>query len=230
MIEEQNIGEAVEGGEIVKRPVGRPRIHPRDGEEESPQWADRVQRNGVGRQKKGDWDNSVLKYIKGYTAKMGWSTQLACKHTVNAMRLMADRYEQVRKVIECWDAYPTKRQGRIFSLDWACDDSGVDRDEFAGLVLAAVSKHIQRNSIAIIDQSFERIIQAAVDHAISGGPKGAQERIELIKLLTREERKPKVAAKAETPSQGELPAEGRQAQSLDSQLAELDDIESIGVG
>lgn len=195
------------------------------------QWKDRVGEsnpNGAGRQKKGDWENSVLKYIKGYTQKIGWKTNNVCKEVVNAMRLMQDRYEPVSQVIAVWDAMPYKHQTRVFSLDKACDTAHVDRDEFAGLVLAAVSKHIQRNAIAIIDQSFERIIQSAVDHAINGGAKGAQERIELIKLLTRPEKPAKPSATKTEPAVGSAP-EGRAAQSLDSQLAELDDIENLGV-
>lgn len=198
---------------------------------ETVQWKDRVSDtnvNGAGRQKNSDWSNSVLRYVKPYVGKIGWKTQAVCKETLACMRLIADKYPEVQRVIECWDTYPYKQQTRIFSIDKACIEVSSDRDEFAGLVLAAVSKHIQRNAIAIIDQSFERIIQSAVDHAINGGAKGAQERIELIKLLTRPEKTSKPAATKTGPATS-VP-KGRAAQSLDSQLAELDDIENLGVG
>ena len=198
------------------------------------QWKDRVGEsnpNGAGRQKNSDWSNSVLRYVKPYVGKIGWKTQSVCKEILACMRLIADRHPEVAKVIECWDTYPYKQQTRIFSIDKACGEVGADRDEFAGLVLAAVSKHIQRNAIAIIDQSFERIIQSAVDHAIHGGKAGAKERVELIRLLTRPERAPKTAPpKTETSPTQPVEPEAGQAPSLDRQLAELDDIESIGVG
>lgn len=197
------------------------------------QWKDRVGEsnpNGAGRQKNSDWSNSVLRYIKPYVGKIGWKTQAVCKEVLATMRLIADKYPEVQQVIERWDTYPYKQQTRIFSIDRACSEVGADRDEFAGLVLAAVSKHIQRNAIAIIDQSFERIIQSAVDHAIHGGARGAKERVELIKLLTRPERPTRATAAKVEPVASDSTSDGRAAQSLDSQLAELDDIENLGVG
>jgi hypothetical protein len=196
---------------------------------ETPQWAKRIQDvTNVGRAKNTEWSDSVLRYIKPYVHKIGWKTQKICRETLACMRLIADKYPEVAQVIERWDTYSYKEQTRIFSIDQACIQVGADRDEFAGLVLAAVGKHIERNAIAIIDQNFEKIIQAAVDHAINGGKYGAKERVELIKLLTRPERAAKPVKTESTPTQPAEPEAG-QAPSLDRQLAELDEIENIGV-
>lgn len=199
----------------------------------APSWKDRIANTapGAGRQKKVNWESSVLKYVKDVVKEMGWANVTLCREIVGSMRLLTGVYEPVAKVIVQWDSYPEKDQKKVFSIDRAVDETNTDRDEFAGLVLAAVQKHIQRQGAAIIDRNWSAIIQAAVDHAIHGGSAGAKERIELIRILDRmaaRERQglPTPPAK----NKPEQPETTGAARSLDSQMAELDKIDEIGVG
>lgn len=201
----------------------------------APSWKDRIANTspGAGRQKKVNWDSSVLKYVKDAAREMGWKSLSLCREVIGSMRLLTGSYEPVALVIAKWDSYPEKDRGKVFSIDRAVDDCDVDRDEFAGLVLAAVQKHIQRQGAAIIDRNFEKIIQAAVDHAIHGGANGRQERVELLKILDRMAARERQALK-QVPSSPRASAKNEAqaptgAKSLDSQMAELDDIENIGV-
>lgn len=200
----------------------------------APLWKDRVRNmDNAGAKKKVNWDSSVLKYVKDVVKEMGWASSTLCREIVGSMRLLTGVYEPVAIVIDKWDSYPEKDQKKVFSIDRAVDETNTDRDEFAGLVLAAVQKHIQRQGAAIIDRNFEKIIQAAVDHAIHGGANGRQERVELLKILDRMAARERQALK-QVPSNPRASAKNEAqtptgAKSLDSQMAELDDIENIGV-
>ncbi len=196
-----------------------------------PLWKDRV--HNAGRPKTVRWESSVLKYIKDVAKEMGWANVSLCKEIANTLRLLTGNYESVAQVISKWDSYPEKEQKKTFSIDRAVDDCDVDRDEFAGLVLAAVQKHIQRQGAAIIDRNWNAIIQAAVDHAIRGGAAGAKERIELIRILdrmaAREREGLSVVPKTTRASKAEESGGNGAGKSLDSQSAELDDIDNLGV-
>lgn len=198
----------------------------------TPSWKDRISNTspGAGRARRVNWDSSVLKYIKDVAKEMGWGSSSLCREVIGSMRLLTGVYEPVAQVIDKWDSYPEKDRGKVFSIDRAVDECGADRDEFAGLVLAAVQKHVQRQGSAIIDRNFEKIIQAAVDHAIHGGAAGRAERVELLKILdrmaTRERTAQKQVARAPVLTKSEAPTTTK---SLDSQTADLDAIENIGV-
>lgn len=201
----------------------------------TPSWKDRIANTspGSGRQKKVNWDSSVLKYVKDVVKEMGWASSTLCREIVGSMRLLTGVYEPVAIVIDKWDSYPEKDQKKVFSIDRAVDETDTDRNEFAGLVLAAVQKHIQRQGAAIIDRNWNAIIQAAVDHAIHGGSAGAKERIELIRILdrmaARERQALPVVTKTSRNAQSEPETSNEEGKGLDSQSAELDDIDNLGV-
>jgi len=142
-----------------------------------PLWKDRVQKTNGGRARNITWESSVLKYIRPFREKAGWKTTRFCKEVVGAMRLMAGRYEQIKKVLDIWDGYAQKTKGQVFSLDRACDEAGVDRDEFAGLALAAVKQHFRMTAMSIVDLNIGDLVQASVDYASKDTKESSPERM-----------------------------------------------------
>lgn len=202
---------------------------------EPEKWQDRVaKKSNRGRAKTVDWDSSVLKYVKDYIRLVKWPNVTVCREITSAMRLLADRYEQMDAVLQAWDALPPREQTRIFSLDKACQQIQMDRDEFATLVLMAVQSHIKRSAMAHIDQNYDRIIKATVDHAINGGAAGAKERLEMIKILERSQvdmqraKNGQGAAPATRKSRTPEPSQSAGTPSLDAELAQMESIDSIG--
>lgn len=231
MTESPNI---IQGENWIASPTVATALAPQP-DTEPEKWQDRVAKKSTrGRAKKVDWDSSVLKYVKDIIKTLGWPNVTVCREVVATMRLLTNRYEQMDMVIQAWDDLPPKDQTRIFSLDKACLLAEVDRDEFASLVLMAIESHIKRSAMAHIDRNYERIIKATVDHAINGGAAGAKERLEMIKILERSQvdalraKNGQGTAPASRKSRTPEPSQSASAPSLDSELAELESIESTG--
>jgi hypothetical protein len=147
------------------------------GNPNGPLWKDRVKTTNGGRAKNITWESSVLKYIRPFREKAGWKTTRFCKEVVGAMRLMAGRYEQIKRVLEIWDGYSPKTKGQVFSLDKACDEAQVDRDEFAGLALAAVKQHFRMEALSIVELGLKDLVQASVDYSSKDVKEASAERM-----------------------------------------------------
>lgn len=147
------------------------------GNPNAPLWKNVVVTTNGGRAKNTTWESSVLKYIRPYRDKAQWKTTRFCKEVVGSMRMMASRYETVKKVLEIWDGYSIKTKGQVFSLDRACDEAQVDRDEFAGLALAAVKNHFRMMALSTVELNLDTIVQASVDFSKLNTKEASAERI-----------------------------------------------------
>lgn len=189
----------------------------------APLWKDRVQKTNGGRAKNITWESSVLKYIRPFREKAGWKTTRFCKEVVSTMRLMAGRYEPIKKVLDVWDSYSQKTKGQVFSLDRACDEAQVDRDEFAGLALAAVKADFRTKALAIVELNIGDLVQASVDYASKDVKDASPERIRhlekhgIIDKVTPASTRINVRANASAPAA--LPA-----RSFDSAMEDFDKV------
>lgn len=171
-------------------------------------------------QNKATWESSVLKYIKPFAQKAEWKPTRWCYEVAATMRMMALRYESVKKVLDVWDTYDWKNKGRKFSLDKACDEAKVDRDEFAGLVLAAVKNDFRIKALAIVELNIGDLVQASVDYASKDVKDASPERMRhlekhgIIDKPTPASTRINVRASATVP---QIPGK-----SFDAQMTELD--------
>lgn len=147
------------------------------GNPNAPLWKDAVATTNGGRAKLITWESSVMKYIRPFAKKAEWKHTAYAREVVATMRLMANRIDIIKKVIDVWDAYDSKQRGRTFSLDKACDEAGVDRDEFAGLALAAVKKDFRERALSVVELNLGEVVQASVDFSMSKVKEASTERI-----------------------------------------------------
>lgn len=131
----------------------------------------------AGRAKLVTWESSVMKYIRPFAKKAEWKETRWCYEVVGTMRLMANRYDPIKKVIETWDGYDSKQKARKFSLDKACDEAGVDRDEFAGLALAAVKADFRAKAESIVVLELDDVVKASMKFITSGVKESSPERM-----------------------------------------------------
>jgi len=187
-----------------------------------PLWKDRVQKTNGGRAKNITWESSVLKYIRPFREKAGWKTTRFCKEVVGAMRLMAGRYEQIKKVLDIWDGYAQKTKGQVFSLDRACDEAGVDRDEFAGLALAAVKQHFRMTALSIAELNLDEMVKASVQFASSDKKEASAERIRHLEKHGIIDKQQVASTRISVKTNTNVPSvPGR---SFDSQMEEFDKV------
>lgn len=202
-------------------PTTEKKSHHVFGNPNGPLWKDRVKSTNGGRAKNITWESSVLKYIRPFREKAGWKTTRFCKEVVGAMRLMAGRYEQIKRVLEIWDGYSHKTKGQVFSLDKACDEAGVDRDEFAGLALAAVKSHFRLMALSIAELNLDEMVKASVDFASSDKKEASAERMRHLEkhgIIDKQQvASTRINVRAQAASVPALPA-----RSFDSQMEDFD--------
>lgn len=171
------MGRLLRGRKMEPEPITEKKEHHVFGNPNAPLWKDRVASTNGGRAKTITWESSVMKYIRPFAKKAEWKNTRYAREVVSAMRLMAGRIEIVKKVLEIWDEFSWKEKGRTFSLDKACDIAEVDRDEFAGLALAAVKADFRTKALSIVELNIGDIVQASVDYSSKGVKEASAERM-----------------------------------------------------
>lgn len=191
------------------------------GNPNGPLWSERVKSTNGGRARNITWESSVLKYIRPFREKAEWKTTRFCKEVVGTMRLIAGRYEQIKKVLDIWDGYSHKTKGQVFSLDKACDEAQVDRDEFAGLALAAVKNHFRLMALSTAELNLDKMVEASVAFASSDKKEASAERMRHLEKhgIIDKVAPTRISLKATANSTPSVP--GR---SFDSQMEEFDKV------